>query len=86
MRRLELLDSQSLERELKAGNVYLGDDPVTEKRTKLYPGYVLSWQEFRITICRDDDEKRRAMLADRMFRGTLGYQDGMKTPGWVGRP
>lgn len=86
MRRLELLSSQSLERELKAGNVYLGEDPVTAKRTKLYPGYVLSWQEFRITICRDDDEKRRAMLADRMFRGTLGYQDGMKTPGWVGRP
>lgn len=86
MRQLELLQGKALDRELQAGNIRVGDAPVTDKHTKLYAGYVLSWQEFRITIRQDDGEKRRAMLADRMCRGTLGYQDGMKTPGWVGRP
>lgn len=86
MRRLELLKGQALLRELKAENIRLGEEPVTDKRTKLYPGHVLSWQEFRITIRQDDDEKRRALLVDRMRQGSLGYLDATKTQGWVGNP
>lgn len=86
MERLELLRGKALGRELRAGNIRLGDDPVTSKRTKLYAGYVLSWQEFRITIIQDDDDKRRALLVDRMRQGSLGFQDAMRNPGWVGNP
>lgn len=86
MRRLELLKGQALLRELKAENIRLGEEAVTDKRTKLYPGHVLSWQEFRITIRQDDDEKRRALLVDRMRQGSLGYLDATKTQGWVGNP
>lgn len=84
--RLELVSGRALPRELKAGNIRVGDEPVTDRRTKLYAGYVLSWKEFRITIRQDDGEKRRALLMDRMRPGSLGYQDGMKPAGWVGNP
>lgn len=86
LERLELLRGRALNRELKAGNIYLGDEVVTEKQTKLYAGYTISWREFRITVIQDDDEKRRALLLDRMRQGSLGYLDATKIPGWIGNP
>lgn len=83
MKRLELLHGRELQRELKAGNIRVGDAPVTDKHTKLYPGYVLCWKEFRIAIRLDDDDKRRALIVDRMRPGSLG-NNNMPHQSWVG--
>ena len=83
MKRLELLQGREFTRELKAGNIRVGDSPVTAKKAKLYPGYVLCWKEFRITIRLDDDDKRRALIVDRMRPGSLG-SNNMPHQSWVG--
>lgn len=64
MRNLGLIKRQDLPGEVKSGTMKVGTEPVTSQKQKLYPGYVLSWQEFRITVVLKDDDKRQAMMME----------------------
>lgn len=76
--RLELLKSRALERALRDGQIRLGGNVVQNRRTRLYPGYVLLWKEYRITVRLDDEDKRRMLLMERMRTGGLGNPDMAK--------
>lgn len=72
MRRLGLLEGIHLQRELRAGTLRLGENPIEQPKEKLYPGYVLSWQDLRIRIIRDETEKHYRLLYSESWYGGLG--------------
>ena len=59
---LGLLEGRKLRQELKAGNILCGSMAVSGGKTRLIPGNVVSWREYRITVVLDNDTKRRALL------------------------
>jgi two-component sensor histidine kinase len=82
MHRLGLLDKLMLQREIRAGTIKRGSETVLSPKERLYPGYVLSWQDMKIAITLDDREKRRMLLMERMRRnGGLGNPENVCTMG-----
>ncbi len=63
-RRLSLLDGVNLRREIRAGNIKCGKNTVNGTQNRVRPGGVVEWQEFRITVVRDDRKKRQALIAN----------------------
>lgn len=60
--RLRLLDMNSLRREVKAGNVQCNGKNVENVTERVYPGQILRWEDFRITVTMDNDLKHKAIL------------------------
>jgi signal transduction histidine kinase len=82
MHRLGLLDKTALQREIRAGTLKRGSETVLSPKERLYPGYVLSWQDVKIAITLDDREKRRMLLMERMRRnGGLGNPENVCSMG-----
>ena len=84
---LGLLEGKKLRQELNAGGITCGGMAIKDAKTKLLPGYVVLWKEFRITIILDNDAKRRALLSNQFqatgrlsnFAPNVGaYGSGMK--------
>lgn len=85
LRRLELLEGRSLQRELKAGHIRVGGAVVRDGKEKLYPAYVLRWKEFQIQVCRDESSKRAMLLFERMLRGDPNNFDAFRATGYAFR-
>lgn len=62
--RLGLLDAVGLRREIRAMNIRCGTLIVDSLRDRLYPGYVVTWDNFRITVTMDNRLKQQALLAN----------------------
>ncbi len=62
--RLRLLDSIGLHREIRANNIQCGNLVVKSATDHLYPGYVICWEDFRITITVDTRLKQQALLVN----------------------
>ena len=62
--RLRLLDMGSLRREVQAGNVQCNGKPVESATERVYPGQLLCWEDFRITVTMDNELKRKAILVN----------------------
>lgn len=60
--RLRLLDVGSLRREIRAGNVQCGGKTIENMAERVYPGQVLRWEDFRITVTIDNELKHKAIL------------------------
>lgn len=71
LRSLGLINKRDLPSEIASGTMKIGDEIVTGAKQKLYPGNVLSWQEFKIKIILQNDSKRQAMTME-LLRGTKG--------------
>lgn len=62
--RLQLLNALELRREIRAGNIHCGTLVVDSLQDRLYPGYVVTWENFRITVTLDNRLKHQALLAN----------------------
>lgn len=81
--RLGLLEGKALQRELKAGNIKVGGTVVQDPKTKIFPKYVLTWRDFAVTICRNDTDKRRALLMERILQGSVYNDDPFRAAGYT---
>ncbi len=72
LRRLGLLEGAALDREIRAGNLKVGEQKVTSRGFRLYPGMVLSWREISVEIRLDEREKHYCMLYEKLRAGGIG--------------
>ena len=82
MRNLGLIKKQDLPGEVKAGNIKVGEEIIASLKQKLYPGNVLTWQEFKIRILLQDDDKRQAMLME-LMKGERGLGSPHRASGFI---
>lgn len=71
LRSLGLINKKDLPSEIASGTMKVGDEIITAQKQRLYPGNILSWQEFRIKIALRNDSKQQAMTME-LLRGTKG--------------
>lgn len=82
---LRMLHGSSLRTALRQGQITLDGVPVSKGRTRVSPGQVIGWCEYRITVKQDNTDKARRLLTESMRAGGFRCNQVGSTSGWSGK-